>query len=407
MITRANILMITFFISATLIAQEQDIIYGKVISELNNQALPFANIAIKNHYIGISTNQDGDFVIKIPELNSNDTLVCSFLGFRTKEIPISNIQDSITISLKPKKYLINEVIVEAKNPKKIVLKALENIDNNYNNLPFNMTAFYRERIKENNDEIQFSEAILKIYKSSVSKNNDKDRIKLIKGHTKPNLKNSILWNYIRFIDGPYDLLKADIAKNTKDFFTVSQNKLNFLLPRNFKLYDYTLLESFDDNETYAIKFAPKAGKKRVIYDGIIFIDKQSMAIKGIEYNFNSNKINLAHIIDFETQLSLQEAGAILKAVDFSCYVKYRPINDLWVFSQANISYNFIFNETLTKELLYISAYSNLVVTEIETQKVEKFKFRDQLKIHTTLQENIKEIDATFWENYNYIQHEEN
>jgi CarboxypepD_reg-like domain len=379
---------------------------GKVKSKINNSALSNANISLKNYFIGTTTNIYGEFIFTYPESYNSDTLVISYLGFKSLEVPISEIKDSIQIQLSPKKFLINEVLVLHKNPEWIIQNAINKIPENYHTKPYNLQAFYRENIREDNEEIQFAEAVLEIYKGNTSNSSEKDRLKLLKGRTKPGLKRSILWQYIRFVDGPYDLLKADVAKNPKSFFSVSQNKLNFLQPKFFKYYNYTLLESFDlGDELYAIQFMPKENKKWALYDGTIFIDKKNFAIKGVEYKFNVEKINLASILDYNTQLALEDAGALVKAVDFYCFVEYKPYEDKWIYSQATMKYNFVFNEKITKDLFYITAHTSMVVTNIRPENIEKISFKDQLKFRTTLKENIKDIDSTYWENFNYIQNE--
>jgi len=388
------------------LAQEYQSVNGIVTNKIDNTALSNASISLKNHFIGTTSNLQGEFVFSFPSKYSNDTLLVTYLGFETVEIPVSEIKDSLRIALTPKKFLINEIVVKHKDPTWIIEKALQKIPDNYHSSPYNLVAFYRENIKENSDEIQFAEAILEIYKGNTSNNLDKDRIKLLKGRTKSDVKQTVLWEYLRFVDGPYDLLKADVVKNPTSFFSVSQNELNFIHPKYFRYYDYKLMETLDvDKELYAIRFKPKPGKKWVIYEGTIFVEKKSYAIIGIEYTFNVDKINLAQIVDFNTQIALEKAGAIIKAVDFYCFVAYKPYNNKWLYNQATMQYNFVFNEKITKKLFYITAQTNMSITEIKEKPAEKIRLGEQLKFRSTLMENMKNEDVLFWEKYNYIPYE--
>lgn len=385
-------------------AQQYQQITGKIINELTNEPLAFTNIYLKNNSIGTISNSNGEFIIKIPKQFLNDTLIFSFIGFYNKSVPLNFEETSLDIVLESVEFHISEIMVHYRDPKKILLKALEKIPENSLSIPSNLTGFYRESVEENSDYIHFSEALLKIYKGTAGKSFDIDRVELLKGYIKPELKKSILWEYLRFINGPFDLLKADVTRYPNNFFTVSQNRHNFLKPAHFKYYEYTLMETYsaDNQELYALHFKPRSKKKWVIYEGIIFIYKKNYAFAGVEYKFNSDRINISQIIDIQTRSELEEAGAILKAVDFYCYINFKPYKDKMIINQANMKFGFVFNEKVTQNILFIKSSSHLVITDITTENVEKIRWRDQFRYNTTLNENIKNVDESFWEDYNYI-----
>lgn len=88
----------------------QHVIKGVIIDETDDLTIPGANILVKNTFIGTTTNMDGQFTIEAKR--GTDTLVISFLGYRTQEIPINN-RTSIDITLKVKAAMIDDVVVTA------------------------------------------------------------------------------------------------------------------------------------------------------------------------------------------------------------------------------------------------------------------------------------------------------
>lgn len=82
---------------------------GKVYDE-NKMPLPGVTVIIRNSLIGTSTNQDGEFTLKVPDNLANDTLCASFIGMKTEYIPLKGQQD-LTITLVVDVKQVEEVIV--------------------------------------------------------------------------------------------------------------------------------------------------------------------------------------------------------------------------------------------------------------------------------------------------------
>lgn len=61
---------------------QKGILKGRVFNEINNEAIPFANIVIEGTQIGTTSDIDGNYLIE--NLNPGSyNIVCSFLGFKT------------------------------------------------------------------------------------------------------------------------------------------------------------------------------------------------------------------------------------------------------------------------------------------------------------------------------------
>lgn len=81
---------------------------GTVTDAVDRSSLPGVNILIKGTKRGTSSDIDGNFNLKVPSLS--DTLVFSFIGYESKEVPISG-RSSIDVRLSYKTYESDELVV--------------------------------------------------------------------------------------------------------------------------------------------------------------------------------------------------------------------------------------------------------------------------------------------------------
>jgi len=84
-------------------------IKGKIKDE-TGQALPGVTVLVKGTTNGATTDTEGNYTLNIP--NGSGTLVVSFIGFTTKEVPINN-QTTINVNLAPDAKALGEVVVLA------------------------------------------------------------------------------------------------------------------------------------------------------------------------------------------------------------------------------------------------------------------------------------------------------
>ncbi|MEX0927818.1 MAG: SusC/RagA family TonB-linked outer membrane protein [Balneolales bacterium] len=76
--------------------QNDNRITGTVTDAADNEPLPGVNIIVKGTTIGVATNLDGEFSITVPDLSG--TLVFSYVGYQTREIPIDG-RNEVNLSL--------------------------------------------------------------------------------------------------------------------------------------------------------------------------------------------------------------------------------------------------------------------------------------------------------------------
>jgi len=82
---------------------------GSVTSSEDKGPLPGVSVLVKGTTNGTTTQADGTFSLAIPE--GAVSLVFSFIGFTTKEVPVNTNQTKITVMLAPDAKALNEVVV--------------------------------------------------------------------------------------------------------------------------------------------------------------------------------------------------------------------------------------------------------------------------------------------------------
>jgi TonB-linked SusC/RagA family outer membrane protein len=102
-----QILFLTFGLMGVMVAQAQNVNVSGKVTDSNGETLPGVNVVLKGTTIGITTNIDGNYTLI--GVKSNATLVFSFIGFRSLEIPI-NGQSTINASLEADVIGIEEVV---------------------------------------------------------------------------------------------------------------------------------------------------------------------------------------------------------------------------------------------------------------------------------------------------------
>lgn len=113
--------IISLYISVFAYSQEK-IISGKVWNFENNEPLPYVNIGIKNKTVGTVSNNNGLFKLLLNDkVTSKDTVIFSYIGFKTEKYLISEFNKiKEPILLQPKNMELDEVVVSSK---KIKLKS--------------------------------------------------------------------------------------------------------------------------------------------------------------------------------------------------------------------------------------------------------------------------------------------
>ncbi len=390
-------------------AQDYRRITGIVTNSETLKPLPYTNIRILNKSLGTITNQQGRFIIRLPAEFWSDTLTFSYLGFKKQILPLGLVAgDSIIISLQPEVYELKEVTAQGLTARNLLQKCLEKIPENYPAQPVGMTAFYRETIHENGLPVQEVEAVLGIDKRPYVNDMKKDRMVILKGRQNREVYESRIWEYINFVDGPYEALESDVCKYPDDFITLPRTRFNFLKPKHFRFYEYSFMEVPEsaEDEYYIIRFHPPAGERRAVLEGEIYIDKPSLAIIRIDYRINPYHIKHTSVVDINTESELNKLDIYTQTNSFNCSVNYRLYKGKWFLDYVRISYDFHLLWLDDQYLAEIKNTIQFVITDFNANQLYSARYGKLIKRKFPMPQQLGEQDESFWENYNYILREE-
>ena len=85
-------------------------ITGTVVDE-NVSALPGVTIMIKGTSLGTATDVNGSFKLQVPESNTPNNLLCSFIGMKTQEIKLVNGKTNYKIVMEDEAQKLEDVVV--------------------------------------------------------------------------------------------------------------------------------------------------------------------------------------------------------------------------------------------------------------------------------------------------------
>ncbi len=354
------------------------------------------SISIPGTNIATVTNEDGKFLIKLPDNIEMPSLKADLIGYSTSYLSAEEIAKSdkeITIMLSPLSNTLKEVTVYGGQPRPLIENAMEKIPQNYSDSSSLFTAFYRETIQKGKRFIGISEAMTKIYKKSYkTRTIDSDRVKVIKGRKLLSQKSSDTLA-VKILGGPTLPVILDVVKNENALF--NKNELDY--------YDFKMgkIAFVDDRPQYVIEFSPK--KVILPYPlskGTVMIDCESLAFTRADFEMDMSDKNKAT----SSILRKKPAGLKFKPQEASYIVTYKL--------QDGKSYlNYISSKTRFKcdwkRRFFSSGYTaraEMVMVDRQDNSNEKISRKEAVKRNYILDDTVESFnDPDFWKDYNIIE----
>jgi hypothetical protein len=366
------------------------IIKGHVFDHENNAALPFVTIGILEENIGTITNADGYFTLKVPAAFSGTSLVISHIGYMSQRIPIQLIDEQkVDIFLERRIISIQEVIIRYIDPNDLVQKAMEKREKNNNLSPVYITSFYREGVQKNKRYLSYSESVFKIYKSSFWHNEHSDQVKLLKSRKVQN-SNTADTVFVKLKAGVLSALQLDIVKCVPGFLDLTPP-----FEYNFTFSDVV---SYNSKDAYVITFIQKEGITDALFTGALYIDKESYAILGADF-----EINPAYIDKATQDLVLKKSRKLIVKLEKINYsISYTPFNGTYYLNHARCDIRL---KTRMRHHLAsddFTTYFELAACGIDTLNVVKFPRQEVLKPNVVFLDAPFNSDEAFWGDYNII-----
>lgn len=144
------------------IAFSQTIISGTIYDE-HNTPLPFANVLVKNTYIGSASEIDGTYLINLPESNCKDSLfiIVTYIGYDTATAILHDYQthEIINFTLKPTYQILESVTITDVQHNTIsnlagVISGVQ-ISNNYSTVLRSSSPYFSDESYKGNPENKF------------------------------------------------------------------------------------------------------------------------------------------------------------------------------------------------------------------------------------------------------------
>ena len=369
-------------------------IKGKVVDSDTRNPLVFATVAVMETNVAIVTNIDGEFTLKIGETITSKNLEVTFLGYKNKVIPISELKDNggkNIIELESAPIPIKEIIVKPLDPYEIVKKAIQNIGKNYEDVPNLMTAFYREAIRKNRTYVSIGEAVVEIFKAPYFSDARFDNAKIYKGRKSSDVEkmDTVLF---KLQGGPVSVLQLDIAKNTESVLTREA----------MEYYNYSIsgVIEIDNKPHYVVDFIQKPSVDIPLFMGSLFINMETYGITEVEFGFNlENKEAAASIFIRKKPVGMKVIPEIA-----TYRTKYREQDGKlhFVYSRAEVKFKVDWNKKLFNT--YYTTMSEIAVTDRTDKEVIKFAGKDKIKYSDVFTEKVSAFtDPEFWGDYNVIE----
>lgn len=368
---------------------------GEVLDDETNKPLVFAALTIEDSNISTITNTEGHFALKVPEDMSDGKVLVSFLGYKSRSIPLSQFsEDKNEIKLKISVTELAEVNLSIpKNAYVLVRETLKRKGQNYFDDPTLMTAFYRETIKKRRKNVSLSEAVVNIYKTSYSSER-KDAVKLYKARKSTDYS-KLDTVALKLQGGPFNALFVDIMKYPEYIFT-DESLSNYT-------FSYDRSTRVNDQLIYIIDFEQRPGIQEQLYHGKLYIDAENKILTSAIFSLNiTDKVAASKLF-----VRRKPRNASVWPTEVAYRVDYREKNGRWYYGYSNVLLEFKIN---WDKKLFNSVYSlscEMAITDWEKNINSNFpKARDRMKSSIILNdEALGFADPDFWGEYNIIEPE--
>jgi len=364
----------------------QNYLVSGTITDNTGEAVPFANVYLKGTTRGTTSNEQGNYTLKLA--SGNYTLVFQHVGYAKWEQHIDVKENKqINIVLKDEGISLKEVVVKAgENPADIIMrKAIKkrsfylNQVSDYscnvyikglqrlNHISKNMMKLIKMATKE----IKDSTDILGVLYLSESQSDfyyqHPNRIKEVMKSSK------VSGSSQNFSFNQYRYLKYNFYENLVSMSDVSNRP--FVSPLNdnaFLFYRFKLLGSYfeDGKEINKIEVIPKR-ETDPVFSGIVYIQENTWRITGLHlYLTKKNKINFVDTIHVK-QL-------------------YSPVSgdSIWLPQSSNMEFSF------TVFGFSGNGYFNTVLSDYNLQPIyEGDFFKDEIVV---IEKGANEKDSAWW-----------
>lgn len=365
----------------------QEQVIGRVLDAQTLLPIPYASVRTATNDYFTSTNQDGVFNISFNQKDSVQLIVSSISYIPVEKSIRPNLDEPITILLKPTVLTLREVIIRSVSPELILETSLKNISKNFPSRPSSAKGFFREVIYIEDKPAALSEACIELYKQSY-KNIKKDRLKLVRGRK---LKNKYISDTLtlKLKGSLQSCLDLDIVKNQPHFF--SPNHLG---------YDYTYHDvlPYDGALVYKINFKSNGLNPNDLYNGSLYIDESTKTLRSVEFEIPSKNLQKAETI----LISKKTRKTKVKFVKANYLINYQLIDSLTYLNYVRLESNFKIGKKGSFRMTNYTIRAELAINEVDFESPEDISISESSVTKKVLFDLPMDYDHNYWSGYNFL-----
>ncbi|WP_425236211.1 carboxypeptidase-like regulatory domain-containing protein [Ulvibacterium sp.] len=311
---RTLFLILYFLLSLGPVSAQQEFIQGKLLDAQTGEPVVFATIRVKDRAKGVISNQDGGFRIPTRFKELGDVLIISSMGYQKREIPIGGLSPEHIniIRLTPGVLNLSEAVVTGQKKRKlsarrIVRKALANMERNYPLNTFSTIGYYRDYQLKQGNYVNLNEAVLEVFDQGFSRiDSATTKVRIYDYKRNTDFERDTL------AEDPYDYRRLLKIVDNAYLDSYGGNEFSILRVhdaiRNYKVGSYSFVDQLDadllknhsfsrDNNTYLngeALYTVKFRKRHPHYSafGILYVSHGDFAVHKMEYTLYDDRKRL-------------------------------------------------------------------------------------------------------------------
>lgn len=345
---RFYLIVIMLFCSVCSFAQTT--VEGWVKDSKTEEPLLYCSISVKGSTKGTITNGEGMFHIFVDP--NKDTLLFSYVGYEPQAIPVTLLLKNLSILLKRKDVLLDEVVIHSKDD--FIFDILDRCRRKLIMDQTSRTAkvYYGIETQTKEQPIEQLECYYNGYMNGIS-------IEKL-GFKNGKLGLAVLdKRYFLTLNASAAISRINLTKRD-EFYPFIPFQLN---KRELKRYFRVKIKP-GDHETYQIEFQPR--KKEIsCFSGEVWMDKETFAMRKISLNIENtskhpflplfSKDSLLNV-NLKIDITIKQDGnsGLLDHIDFNYDVAYKSVREKPTVEIPSV----ITRDIITKGVLYFYDYDN-------------------------------------------------
>lgn len=366
---------------------------GSVKNSETKDIITGAIITLSDTNISTVTNTEGDFILKIPN-NASTEITISAISFKDKNLVIEDPSEKIKILMTPSRVDLSEVeVVSYKNARDLVDKVFQKKRENYSDKKIEMTAFYRETIKNRRRNAALSEAVVSIEKQAYTSNKD-DKVGLIRLRKDTNY-NKLDTIALKLQGGPFSALYVDLIKYPEYVFTpAAMDAYSFKFNKRTELKGRNII---------VVSFEPKPNIVGPLYYGELYISPDELALQKADFSLDlTNKAAVNEMF-----VKKKPGDVKIAAKNISYTVDYREKDGKWLYgySKAILAFEVKKRRKFFKSIFTLTcemAVTDWSISPDEGTVIKGGTIRPSIIM---ADQNVGFGDPDFWGEYNVIEPE--